>query len=183
MYTINFADDGIRTADLWCPKRSLCRLSHNHYPKKLYLKPFLEWIEFNKTSTDVCLLWTSFVKVTFLNSHYQCDLSIDQKVAQIPPNVAQKTATADFTIKGPKCHQISGLLLKENLSPRIFKNRPIWSHHWSKENFFRPKKVSLQKTQNLFLWWLIPIKIAQQSCLKFNQWTTASFDLPPDDSA
>ena len=79
-------------------------------PKKLYLKPFLEWIEFNKTSTDVCLLWTSFVKATFLNSHYQCDLSIDQKVAQIPPNVAQKTATADFTLtcyfqNGPKSHQ------------------------------------------------------------------------------
>ena len=73
------------------------------------------------------------------------------KVTQFSPNVAQKTATADFTIKGPKSHQISGLLLKENLSPRIFKNRPIWSHHWSKENFFRPKKVSLQKTQNLFL--------------------------------
>ena len=129
MYTINFADDGIRTADLWCPKRSLCRLSHNHYPKKLYLKPFLEWIEFNKTSTDVCLLWTSFVKVTFLNSHYQCDLSIDQKVAQIPPNVAQKTATADFTLtcyfqNGPKSHQ----KFKINLSLTIFINCPIWLH-------------------------------------------------------
>ena len=28
----NFADDWIRTSDLWCLKRPLCQLSHNHYP-------------------------------------------------------------------------------------------------------------------------------------------------------
>ena len=33
-------------------------------------------------------------------------------------------------LKGPKSHQIFGLLLQENLSLRTFKNRLIWSH-WS----------------------------------------------------
>ena len=32
--------------------------------------------------------------------------------------------------KPPKSQQIFGLLFQENMSPRTFKNRPIWSH-WS----------------------------------------------------
>ena len=78
------------------------------------------------------------------------------KVTQFSPNVAQKTATADFTIKGPKSHQISGLLLKENLSPRIFKivqsghttgRRRIFS---PQESFFTkdPKFVSMMINSN-----------------------------------
>ena len=30
MFNINFADDWIRTADLWCRKQLLYQLSHNH---------------------------------------------------------------------------------------------------------------------------------------------------------
>ena len=30
--------------------------------------------------------------------------------------------------KYPKSHQTFGLFLRDNLSPRTFKNRPIWSH-------------------------------------------------------
>ena len=33
--SINFADDWIRTADLWNRKRSLYQLSHNHCPKNV----------------------------------------------------------------------------------------------------------------------------------------------------
>ena len=32
MFIINFADDWIRTADLWCRKQPLYQLSHNHCP-------------------------------------------------------------------------------------------------------------------------------------------------------
>ena len=33
MFNINFANDWIRTADLWCRKRPLYQLSHNHCPR------------------------------------------------------------------------------------------------------------------------------------------------------
>ena len=33
----NIADVGIRTADLWCRKRPLCQLRHNHGPNYLSL--------------------------------------------------------------------------------------------------------------------------------------------------
>ena len=44
-----------------------------------------------------------------------------------------KVATADFTKRGyftrrPKSHQIFGLVFKQTLSPRTFKNLPILSH-------------------------------------------------------
>ena len=29
---VQFADDGIRTVDLWCRKQPLCQLRHNHCP-------------------------------------------------------------------------------------------------------------------------------------------------------
>ena len=32
MFNKNFANDWIRTADLWCRKRPLYHLSHNHFP-------------------------------------------------------------------------------------------------------------------------------------------------------
>ena len=32
---LNFADEFIRTADLWYRKRPLCQLSHNHCPRQL----------------------------------------------------------------------------------------------------------------------------------------------------
>ena len=35
----NFADDWIRTADLWCRKRPLYQLSHNHCPTHLFFLP------------------------------------------------------------------------------------------------------------------------------------------------
>ena len=37
---IKFADDWIRTADLWHWKRLLCQLSHNHCPKLLHYQRF-----------------------------------------------------------------------------------------------------------------------------------------------
>ena len=37
MFNKNFADDWIRTADLWCRKRPLYQLSHNHCPTFLHL--------------------------------------------------------------------------------------------------------------------------------------------------
>ena len=30
MFNLNFADDGTQTGDLWCQKRPLFQLSHNH---------------------------------------------------------------------------------------------------------------------------------------------------------
>ena len=35
MFNINFADDWIRTTDLWNRKRPLYQLSHNHYQQKI----------------------------------------------------------------------------------------------------------------------------------------------------
>ena len=34
---INFADDWIRTADLWCRKQPLYQLHHNHFPNDYFL--------------------------------------------------------------------------------------------------------------------------------------------------
>ena len=39
MFNINFADDWIRTADLWNRKRPLYQLSHNHFPAFRKLNP------------------------------------------------------------------------------------------------------------------------------------------------
>ena len=45
MFSKNFADDWIRTADLWCRKQPICQLSHNNYPKKhLPAKEKIEWL-------------------------------------------------------------------------------------------------------------------------------------------
>ena len=37
MFKINISDDWIRATDLWCSKRPLCQLSHNHCPLKHFL--------------------------------------------------------------------------------------------------------------------------------------------------
>ena len=34
MFNINFANDWIRTVDLWYQKQPLYQLSHNHFPGK-----------------------------------------------------------------------------------------------------------------------------------------------------
>ena len=34
MFNINFANDKIRTKDLWCRKKPLYLLSHNHCPQR-----------------------------------------------------------------------------------------------------------------------------------------------------
>ena len=39
MFNVNFADDWIRTMDIWCWKQPLYQLSHNHCPEIFY---FLE---------------------------------------------------------------------------------------------------------------------------------------------
>ena len=39
MFNLNFADDWIRTADLWNRKRPLYQLSHNHFPAFRKLNP------------------------------------------------------------------------------------------------------------------------------------------------
>ena len=40
MFNVNFADDWIRTTDLWCWKRPLYQLSHNHF-FSLFISNFL----------------------------------------------------------------------------------------------------------------------------------------------
>ena len=39
MFSINFANDWIPTADLWYWKQPLYQLSHNHYPTELWRPP------------------------------------------------------------------------------------------------------------------------------------------------
>ena len=59
-----FADDGIRTADLWCGKQQLCQLSHNHCPVCQIVT------QFNNVKCFICnlaawlfpWLWTFFKK-------------------------------------------------------------------------------------------------------------------------
>ena len=41
LFNINFADDWIRTADLWCQKWLLYQLSHNHYLSIFVFNTFL----------------------------------------------------------------------------------------------------------------------------------------------
>ena len=43
MFNTNFAENCIRTADIWFQKRPLCRLSHNHCPFCHYLNRCLNW--------------------------------------------------------------------------------------------------------------------------------------------
>ena len=74
--------------------------------------------------------------LSFTSSPVQCDQMLILKVTHFFPKVAQKVATVVFSskivfCKKHKIHQLFGLLLEENLPPRTFKNRPIWSH-WSR---------------------------------------------------
>ena len=46
--------------------------------------------------------------------------------------------------KYPKSHQVFGLLLKDNLSPRTLKNHPIWSHWFCPKVEFSDLKMSLR---------------------------------------
>ena len=39
MFNINFADDWIRTTDLWYQEQPLYQLSHNHFPDVLPHQP------------------------------------------------------------------------------------------------------------------------------------------------
>ena len=48
--------------------------------------------------------------------------------------------------KSPKCHQVVCILLLSNLSPRTFKNRPIWSH-WSKVASTSERERKKRKTK------------------------------------
>ena len=78
----------------------------------------------------------------------QCGHIMDWKISPILSKVAQKGNHSSFWLnvmflKYPDSHQTFGLLLKDNLSPRTFKNRRIWSH-WSQWFF------SLEKLLDIF---------------------------------
>ena len=48
---------------------------------------------------------------------------------------------SDVSKNSSKSHQIFGILLCEDLLPRTFKNRPIWSHCSACTNFASVKQV------------------------------------------
>ena len=56
-----------------------------------------------------------------------------KKLPNFPKNLCKQQPIASFYFKsdvlqtGPKRYQLLGLLLQQNLQPRTFKNRPIWS--------------------------------------------------------
>ena len=89
----------------------------------------------------------------------QCDQMLEYKVAQFRRKVSQIFSTAVFTQigifsqKAKKC-PIFGLLLQENLSSRLFKNRPILSN-WAKK-FYGTNVAYPTPLQNQYnLMWLI----------------------------
>ena len=57
------------------------------------------------------------------------------KNSHIFPKVTQKSSHNSFNLKRLKSHHTFGLLIRENLTQRIFKNSPIWSH-WSSASFW-----------------------------------------------
>ena len=66
MFNINFADDWIRTVDLWCRKRPLYQLSHNHCPSG-------EWIiTLRKKRKDSIIFTLCTSPLQNLLTLYQC---------------------------------------------------------------------------------------------------------------
>ena len=67
------------------------------------------------------------------NARDQCDQILKYKSCPNVSAICLKISTAVFTLWGlfqssPKVNNPFGILLKTNLLPRTFKNRPIWSH-------------------------------------------------------
>ena len=54
MVNKNFANDWIRTADLWFQKRPLCQLSHNHCPLIILVS----------TASEISLAYLNFINVS-----------------------------------------------------------------------------------------------------------------------
>ena len=75
-----FADDWIRTADLWCGKRPLYKLSHNHCPIviKVYSYKFFCYILnilkriLNKACWSICMKANVWRKKHVWMSTYKC---------------------------------------------------------------------------------------------------------------
>ena len=125
-----------RTLRLW-PKTSLiwkCLCSCNlFWGNKCFVKIsfFLLCQTFfsYKPSISFCLDQTVIKRGVnvIIKFQSQCDQTLTYKVDQHFPKVAQKVTTV--TIRENWCFQNTfGLLVKDNLSPRTFKNCPIWSH-------------------------------------------------------
>ena len=118
-----------RTNSFWVDWAPACYLQ-----QKVWCKYF-HWSmkRFTQKSSET----ESFSQIIFFCStcRYLKTLWPDTGIKSSPifSKVAQKVTTAVYTSKVmlskyPKSHQTFGLFLKDNLSPRIFKNRPIWSH-------------------------------------------------------
>ena len=76
---INFADDWIQTADLWCQKRSLNQLSHKHCPvyKQVTLEIIDKWVVLNMN-----LLCNFLLESLFESCINFCTNSFPQIVSQ-----------------------------------------------------------------------------------------------------
>ena len=65
----NFADVGIRSADLWCWRQPLCQLRHNHGP--ILVKTYFS-IKLILTRRTISSLWCSINGVKYLESIWNC---------------------------------------------------------------------------------------------------------------
>ena len=54
---IHFADDWIRKADIWCRKRPLYQLRHNHFPREFEVNVSFQNVTVNAPSTSCILAW------------------------------------------------------------------------------------------------------------------------------
>ena len=97
-------------------------------------------------SLTKCSLSASILKsifyFSFLAPTMQCDQMLKYKVAQNFPIDAQKATIGAFTRNvlfyfSQKINSKIWLLFKENLSPRPFKNAPIWSHCYNENGSFQ----------------------------------------------
>ena len=80
------------------------------------------------------------------------------KIVQFFLKLTKKVTTAVFTLnvkflKYPKSHQVLWLLLKDNLSPRTFKNRPIlFTLHLMQKVFLNKTSFHEMTRDYNFIW-------------------------------
>ena len=124
--------------------RAKCRQIHGHGRGLVFIWKYIKYQGLNESYEQ---------RMTAkLRYPYQCEQIIDKKVTQFFIKSPKKVTTAVFTFKVTiskyfKSHQTFGLLLNDKLSPRTFKNRPIWSH-WS----LHIKSLLLSFSFSAFLW-------------------------------
>ena len=125
MFNINFADNWIRTADLWCRKRPLYQLNHNHCPVDvLYmmisiLTEMTNWYVFWRT---ILMTTTTTPGASFT---FKMSISIEEWFCQKNLSSREKNMFKDLVVQRRVCLRWS---LKLNWRSRERKKNTIDTH-------------------------------------------------------